>query len=368
MRTTRIPRRPGLSPRARRAATAVAALATAGAFVLPSAQAVPSAHGPAGHPAPAVGSVDAGPATAAQLTRSLGATVTAGAYYDADARATVVNVTTTAAADAVRAAGAVPRHVAFSSASLREAAAAVRALDLAGTAWAQDPRADQLVVTADSALAPAALTRLRGAATGYGAAVRLERATGRLQPLISGGDAVLGGGYRCSAGFNVHDGITHYFLTAGHCGKTVSTWYADEAQNTKIGPTIGYTFPRHDYALVRYDDADFPHPAKAGDQDIMGADEAYVGQRVTRRGSSTGVHTGTVSALDASVDYGDGDIVDGLIKTDVCAEGGDSGGPLYAGETALGLTSGGNGDCSSGGTTFFQPVTAALSHYGVSLD
>jgi streptogrisin B len=56
-----------------------------------------------------------------------------------------------------------------------------------------------------------------------------------------------------------------------------------------------------------------------------------------------------------------------LIQTNVCAEPGDSGGPLYDGTKAIGLTSGGSGDCTTGGTTFFQPVTEALSAYGVSL-
>jgi streptogrisin B len=54
-----------------------------------------------------------------------------------------------------------------------------------------------------------------------------------------------------------------------------------------------------------------------------------------------------------------------MIQTTVCAEPGDSGGPLYGGTVAYGLTSGGSGNCSSGGTTFFQPVTEALSAYGV---
>jgi len=40
---------------------------------------------------------------------------------------------------------------------------------------------------------------------------------------------------------------------------------------------------------------------------------------------------------------------------------------MYDGSVALGLTSGGSGDCKSGGTTFFQPVTAALSAYGVTI-
>ncbi|GLZ08695.1 hypothetical protein Acsp03_61610 [Actinomadura sp. NBRC 104412] len=59
--------------------------------------------------------------------------------------------------------------------------------------------------------------------------------------------------------------------------------------------------------------------------------------------------------------------VSGLIQTTVCAEPGDSGGSLFAGSTALGLTSGGSGNCSSGGVTFFQPVTEALDAYGVDV-
>ncbi|MFI9255442.1 trypsin-like serine protease [Streptomyces sp. NPDC053069] len=53
-----------------------------------------------------------------------------------------------------------------------------------------------------------------------------------------------------------------------------------------------------------------------------------------------------------------------MIQTTVCAEPGDSGGPLYDGTKALGITSGGSSDCTTGGTTFYQPVPEALSAYG----
>ena len=90
---------------------------------------------------------------------------------------------------------------------------------------------------------------------------------------------------------------------------------------------------------------------------------------VTRDGSTTGVHSGTVTALNVTVRYSGhpGGTVSGLIQTNVCAEGGDSGGPLYDGTRALGLTSGGSGNCSSGGTTFFQPVREAANAYGVTI-
>jgi S1-C subfamily serine protease len=79
------------------------------------------------------------------------------------------------------------------------------------------------------------------------------------------------------------------------------------------------------------------------------------------------VRTGTVTALNVTVHYVGGGTVRQMIQTNVCAEPGDSGGPLYAGSIALGLTSGGSGNCQSGGTTFFQPVTEALGKYNVSV-
>jgi streptogrisin D len=73
-----------------------------------------------------------------------------------------------------------------------------------------------------------------------------------------------------------------------------------------------------------------------------------------------------VTALNATVNYPQGTVY-GLIRTTVCAEPGDSGGSLFSGTSALGLTSGGSGNCSSGGTTFFQPVTEPLNVYGVNV-
>ena len=86
-------------------------------------------------------------------------------------------------------------------------------------------------------------------------------------------------------------------------------------------------------------------------QPIDSADGGQVGENVRRSGRTTQVHCGSVTGLDATVDYGNGEVVYGLIQTDVCAEPGDSGGPLFDGSTGVGTTSGGSGDCSSGGET-----------------
>lgn len=250
---------------------------------------------------------------------------------------------------------------------LASVGASVLRADVAGTAWHTDPATGTLVVTADSTVSAAGIARIRREAGTDAAALRIERTPGKLTKLISGGDAIYATSWRCSLGFNVRSGNTYYVLTAGHCTDGATTWWTNSARTTKIGATVGSSFPNNDYGLVRYDNTALAHPGAVGGQDIASAVNATNGMAVTRRGSTTGTHSGTVTGLNATVNYGGGDVVYGMIRTNVCAEPGDSGGPLYSGNRAVGLTSGGSGNCSSGGTTFFQPVVEALNAYGVSV-
>ncbi|MFI1658454.1 S1 family peptidase [Streptomyces sp. NPDC020472] len=247
------------------------------------------------------------------------------------------------------------------AARLARADAAVEAAGVGGTAWYVDRAAGRVVVTADSTVTAAGLAKIQRAAGADAGALRVQRTPGVLKPLLGAGDAVYGGGYRCSLGFNVRSGSTYYFLTAGHCGNVANTWYTNSAQSTLIGATVGSSFPGNDYALVRYDNTSLSHTGG------FTAADAYVGESVKRSGSTTGTRGGTVTGLNATVHYSSGGTVKGLIQTNVCAEPGDSGGALYDGTKALGLTSGGSGNCSTGGTTFFQPVPEALAKYNVSL-
>ncbi|MBV1855836.1 S1 family peptidase [Catellatospora tritici] len=251
----------------------------------------------------------------------------------------------------------------YNTAALAAVTSAVDTSGVDGIAWYTDAASGRIVVTADSTVSNADLATLRRAAGANAGALRIDRSRGVFSPLLSAGDAIYGGQYRCSLGFNVVSGSTYYFLTAGHCGSLVSTWYTNSGHTTLIGPTVGYSFPGNDYALVRYDNTSLSHPGG------FTVADPFVGESVTRKGSTTGTHTGTVTALNVSVRYSGhpGGKVSGLIQTTVCAEGGDSGGPLYDGSKALGLTSGGSGDCSSGGTTFFQPVREAANAYGVTI-
>ena len=78
------------------------------------------------------------------------------------------------------------------------------------------------------------------------------------------------------------------------------------------------------------------------------------------------MNCGSVTALNATVNYPEGTVT-GLVRTNLCSEPGWSGSPIFSGTKALGLVSGGSGDCTSGGTTYYQPITEALSAYGLTI-
>ncbi|MFF2508575.1 S1 family peptidase [Streptomyces sp. NPDC058067] len=306
---------------------------------------------------------------ASSLTKDLGAD-SAGTYYDAGARTLVVNVLNKDAASVVEAAGAKARVVQNSLAELKGARTTLKQdATIPGTSWAVDPATNKVVVTADRTVDGAGWSKLSKVVDGLGSKAELRRTKGEFKPLIAGGDAITGNGGRCSLGFNVVKDGQPYFITAGHCTEAISTW--SDSSGQEIGTNEQSSFPDNDFGLVKYT-ADVPHPSEVdlyngSTQPITKAGDATVGMKVSRSGSTTQVHDGTVTGLDATVNYGNGDVVNGLIQTDVCAEPGDSGGSLFSGDTAIGLTSGGSGDCTSGGETFFQPVTEALSTFGAQI-
>ncbi|WP_326609976.1 S1 family peptidase [Streptomyces scopuliridis] len=271
----------------------------------------------------------------------------------------LVTAVALAAPSAVAAPAPAPQPTA---AQFATASAAIADADVAGTAWYTDKASGKVVVTVDSTVTASEIATIKDS-VGNAAGVTIKHTPGKINKLIAGGEAITTGGGRCSLGFNVRSGSTYYALTAGHCTNIGSSW--------NIGTTAGSSFPTNDYGIIRHSNsanADGRVYLYNGTyQDITSAANPSVGQSVRRSGSTTGVHSGTVTGLNATVNYGGGDIVYGMIQTNVCAEPGDSGGSLFAGSTALGLTSGGSGNCSSGGTTFFQPVVEALNAYGVSV-
>ncbi|MEU4805884.1 S1 family peptidase [Actinosynnema sp. NPDC023587] len=213
---------------------------------------------------------------------------------------------------------------------------------------------------------PAKLSAARAfvAASGVTAsAVRYVATTEAPRPLIDviGGNAYnIGSGSRCSVGFSVNGG----FITAGHCGTTGAS------TSGPSGSFRGSSFPGNDYAWVQVAAGNTPRALvnnySGGTVSVSGSQDAPVGSTVCRSGSTTGWHCGTIQARNSSVSYPQGTVT-GLIQTTVCAEPGDSGGSLVAGTQAQGVTSGGSGNCRTGGTTYFQPVNEILQAYGLTL-
>jgi len=324
---------------------------------------------------------------AAQLQGQLGQAF-AGSYYDSASRQLVVNVISgdnNVVAQAKKA-GAKVREVNNSLAALKAGAQTLKAkATIPGTAWAVDPKTNKLAVTADSTVTGANWDRLTSTVKSLGDGMAtVKKSSGTFKTLISGGDAIFaqadGGTVRCSLGFNVKasDG-SPAFLTAGHCGVAAKQW-SDSQTGQPIATVDQATFPGNgDFSLVKYDDPNTQAASEVNTGEgqavqITQAADATVGEQVFRMGSTTGLHDGTVTGLDATVNFQSEtdpngvDTVTGLIQTDVCAEAGDSGGSLFTQDgAAVGMTSGGSGDCTSGGETFFQPVTAALQATGATL-
>ncbi|MFC8412850.1 S1 family peptidase [Streptomyces coelicoflavus] len=301
----------------------------------------------------------------------------AGSYYDSGAQRLVVNVVPGQDDRVVaraKQAGAEVREVDNSMGELRSGARTLKSeASIPGTSWAIDPRTNKILVTADSTVTGDRWDRLESTVESLGSGMAtVRKSAGTFKTFASGGDAIFGGGARCSLGFNVTAGDgSPAFLTAGHCGVAADQW--SDAQGGQPVATVDQAvFPGEgDFALVKYDDpaTEAPSEVNLGDQTlpISRAAEAAVGQEVFRMGSTTGLADGQVLGLDATVNYPEGTVT-GLIQTDVCAEPGDSGGSLFTRDgLAVGLTSGGSGDCTVGGETFFQPVTTALEAVGATL-
>jgi streptogrisin C len=312
-------------------------------------------------------------ATAGRLRAALGDDF-AGAWVRGGGSGTLTVATTDA--DDVRvieARGARATVVRHSLADLDEAKARLdRAAERRGAADAPvryvDVRTNTVVV---QAVRPSSARTLLDAAGVDRALARVEQTTDRPRALydLRGGEAYyIDNSGRCSIGFPVTRGTQHGFATAGHCGRTGAS--TSGHNRVAQGTFQGSVFPGRDMAWVATNSqwTATPYVKGAGGQNVQvtGSTQAPVGASVCRSGSTTGWHCGTIQQHNTSVTYPEGTIT-GVTRTSVCAEPGDSGGSYISGSQAQGVTSGGSGNCSSGGTTFFQPINPLLQNYGLTL-
>lgn len=310
--------------------------------------------------------------TVAALQEELGEDRYAGSWLTDDGQL-MVAVTDDEAASLVRSVGAEPSVVgrgtgylqtvmAFLDQHAEEIEQVVEAL----AGWYVDVSSNRVVVTAPPGTEPIA-EQFRAEAGALNDVIEIVIADEdpQLRQDIRGGDAyIIADQGRCSVGFAVAGG----YVTAGHCALAGVT--TSDMEGTPQGEFVAASFPGvgdggpRDWGVVAVYDGWTVLPEvtdyQGGTLPVAGSVEAPVGASVCRYGSTTGASCGTILAKNATVVYPEGTIT-GMTRTDACSEPGDSGGSWLSGDQAQGVTSGGSGDCSSGGITYYQPVNEILT-------
>ncbi|WP_035697028.1 S1 family peptidase, partial [Glycomyces tenuis] len=290
----------------------------------------------------------------------------AGLWVSDDAEEILVATTSEADAADLEAEGATPVLVEHDLDELEAAAAELDAVEAEGVyGHFVDVESNSVVIEAAD---DAAATGLAEAAGVDPELITVDTTAEAPETyFVRGGDAYLiNNASRCSVGFAVRQGSTPGFVTAGHCGGTGADVTGGEAAPGVFRASV---FPGEDRAWVEVGSGEQLQNVVnmySGSRTVSDANQAAPGASICRSGSTTGWHCGTVEALNQTVYYAEGTVY-GLTRTDVCAEPGDSGGSFISGNSAQGMTSGGSGDCTSGGTTYFQPIGPALSDWGLTL-
>ncbi|WP_248963518.1 S1 family peptidase [Sphaerisporangium perillae] len=305
----------------------------------------------------------------ASVTQKLGDSY-AGSWLSGPTSATLTVATTdAAAASSITGTGVQAQVVGHSLASLDAAKAALDKAQAPTSTpvWYVDVRTNSVVVQSSQPAEAEAFIAASGADRSM---VRVEQSSEQPQTYydVRGGDAYyINNSARCSIGFSVRRGSTPGFVSAGHCGRAGST--TTGYNSVSQGTFQGSVFPGSDYSWIAVNSSWTPRgwvKGSSGNVTVSGSTVAGVGSSICRSGSTTGWHCGTVLQRNTSVTYSQGTVYE-VTRTNVCAEPGDSGGSYISGSQAQGVTSGGSGNCSSGGTTFFQPVNEILSVYGLTL-
>jgi len=180
---------------------------------------------------------------------------------------------------------------------------------------------------------------------------------------LRGGVGIAPNGYppECSAGFKAIGNTygNRFILTAGHCIKKyeVYKWRSEDADHEykweQIGLAEGVNFPGGDWAAIKANGSYWDTSPWPSEIAVWGKGEAeqhhpieaesssYMGEWVCHSGLTSGASCGNVTALNLTGEVGSGEFEYNLTEFGpVCVQPGDSGGPVFAGNTALGLLSG----------------------------
>lgn len=160
--------------------------------------------------------------------------------------------------------------------------------------------------------------------------------------------AVPGGVLECSTGFNGELAGTPVVITAAHCAGADGA-RAALADGQEFGTTTGVRKDAIDTALIAVDPAladrfrtNLVGTGPDTTQAITGTANPVVGQKACKTGFRTGFSCGTVTEVGATVDVAGSRTIANAFKVDLCALPGDSGGVVFSGDKALGVSSASN--------------------------
>lgn len=159
---------------------------------------------------------------------------------------------------------------------------------------------------------------------------------------------VPGGVLECSTGFNGELDGEPVVVTAAHCAGEDGT-RAAFADGEEFGTMTRTTRDAIDTALISVDEQfaeRFTDNLVGTDHDttqaIIGTARPVVGQKACKTGFRTGFSCGTISEVDTNIDVAGSRVIEGAFTVDLCALPGDSGGVVFSGDRALGISSASN--------------------------
>lgn len=221
-----------------------------------------------------------------------------------------------------------------------------------------------------------------------------QRRAARVAPTgpVVGGTAyevgVPDGILECSTGFNGELDGKPVVITAAHCAGDNDNLAAFPGGEV-FGTMTGVTKDRIDTALIAVDDqhADRFATNLVGTgadttQAITGTTDPVMGQKACKSGATTGFSCGTISDVAGTTDVAGTRTIENAFTVDLCALPGDSGGVVFSGDRALGVSSASNvaeaGNCKNadnlGRANGFTPRLSAVpindvlaAHPGLSL-
>ena len=137
-------------------------------------------------------------------------------------------------------------------------------------------------------------------------------------------------------------------MTAAHCSGADGT-RAALAGGEEFGTMTRTEREGIDTALIAVDDdvADRFRTNLVGDgpdstQEIIGTADPVVGQKACKTGFRTGFSCGTISQVGTTIDVAGTRTISNAFTVDLCALPGDSGGVVFSGDRALGISSASN--------------------------